>query len=179
MHKPGAAVTQRRGSEGIDERHKMANIKQIDKSKPLEFRGDRIRISNDPELIRLTQKTDKSQMLRVSEPVTDTVELSAIDAKPLLEYLARSAWSSEFNTNLQSLSETQSGAPLLTGWMGVAQFREFTQYAGYGANVEARSAIRRLHDATHDWIATGVELVYFEGCVSASNSVDAAQHQAS
>lgn len=123
----------------------MTTINNIDPTKPLEFAGYR----NDGVC---------------ANPVDGLppIELDVTETGHLLAYLLDCCWRADFDWNLQCISETEVGEPLLTGWMSIAEFNSFTEYAT-GGTPEQQAVITKLHNLTIDWEAKGVEDVYFDG----------------
>lgn len=141
----------------------MSRIEQINTEKPLSFSGYRNTIDNNAEMTQLAIKLDCSQLLNTAEPEPKAeINLSVEDSSLLLNYLKNCAWREGFDENLQGMSETEDGEPLLTGWMSIDEFNNFIKNAGLD-NPDVKIVIGKLHEASIDWKSMGIDDVYFDG----------------
>lgn len=144
----------------------MSKIEQINKEKPLSFSGYRNKGNKSKKMIQFATDLNCPQLRFISVPVKNAViKLSAEDSAKLLGYLKGCCWREDFDKNLQGLANDDDGEHLLTGWMSIDEFNSFTENAGHN-DPESETVIRKLHEASIEWKAMGIDDVYFDGYVS-------------
>lgn len=140
----------------------MSRLEQIDQSKPLTFYGSKTIKSDDPVLVKLASSTGIDNLMCISSPATEAITLSPEDGARLLNYLTSCCWREDFDKDLQCISETELGEPLLTGWMSLEQFNQFVT-----ATSEARFPIcdisLKLSKLLSGWTALDIDEVTFTG----------------
>ncbi|WP_395794708.1 hypothetical protein [Aquimonas sp.] len=95
----------------------MAKIVECDPARPLQLGPEVARVSDEPELIELAHRLGDERYRVLVTPVGDPVQMAAEAGAALLEFICSSSWRQPFESNLQCLSETEMGEPLLTTWM--------------------------------------------------------------
>lgn len=138
----------------------MAILTDIDISHPLSFRGIRNERTDDPEMIRFAKAMNTPQLQMVAQPATAVTALTADDGATLLAYLPLTPFFGAFQQNLQCLSETAAGEPLLTGWMPLERFGEFLAHRQAETPLAPLAALASLLDS---WAGLHVHEVVFDG----------------
>jgi hypothetical protein len=80
-----------------------------------------------------------------------------------LDWLAESGWVAKVERDLQCLSETNKGEPLLTSWMKLDEF------AALAADAAVASMMPSMEEAIARWRELGVTDVFFDGYKAVGN----------
>lgn len=135
----------------------MATLNQIDRTKALSFYGYKTVKLTDPEMVALAARMSLPQMLCSDQPVDEGIKVGPDDAVPLLDRMAEHEWRSQFEPDLQCISEDAEGRPFLTTWVSVDVFRCFAESV---ADLRIRSILRT---ALRKWEDLGARRIYVDG----------------
>lgn len=135
----------------------MALIQSIDRSKPMYLDGNIEVPHHEPVIEELALQMNQPQLRYCDVSSGDRVTLPPSEANSFLSFLAMTDWGSIVEQDLQCMSQTSEGDPLLTSWLELDQFVELAE-AAYAAG-----ALPPLSDVFERWSASGVVRVYIEG----------------
>lgn len=92
------------------------------------------------------------------------ITLSGADARAFIDWAASATWRPAFERDLQSVSETLEGSPLLSTWLPLVTIRE--SFCSGGRNLQApttKALMAALRAAMREWRALGVDTVEISG----------------
>jgi hypothetical protein len=140
----------------------VLNVARIDTTRPMMVHASVTRnLATMPShpmhdiSVRMAQQTQNPAFLRMADPVEGS-DFSG-PAAPFLEWLLNeSNCAAEFFEDLQCISETDKGEPLLTTWLSASRFSAMLE-DGLGVAV-----IDELSARTKEWHALEMDEVYFD-----------------
>lgn len=141
----------------------MATLKDIDPRKPITITGNKMIVSDDAVLVGLADRTGNQSYRNILTPVTEVLTIDAAMSQDFLARIQTELYCSDFEKNLQCVSETPLKEPLLYGWIGIDRFCEFA--ASKIVSASPWPPIRHFAEIAAAWKKLGVELVDFQGYV--------------
>lgn len=140
----------------------MATLEQIDPSKPIQLYGSRTAPSDDWFLVELAKQTGDTSLRNVCMCATDAIVLSTEEGRALLEYVASSDWKNTFEKELQCISQTNAGEPLVSGWLTWSNFMGFIESCT-AQNSPIRHIAIKLNTQIETWHEKKLNEVTFDG----------------
>jgi hypothetical protein len=137
----------------------MAQLSMIDTAMPITLTPHSSGAVSDAGLRALAGSARLPQLL-VIDDLTEGAEpltVPADESKQFLSMVEATFWGRIIERNLQSISQDSAGRPLLTSWLRAHQFKHLVNDARYTRVGD------RLERAQREWLALGMESVYFDG----------------
>jgi|SRR6185437_1941526 len=135
----------------------MASFLDIDLTKPLTITPHVMKKLDDPDMLALLEPINDPNLLKCDTPAGEAITLDPSAASTFMDWLLQSRWRPVLEADLQCMTETQAGEPLLTTWMHLDSLKVLVDDARH---IEALEPVR---DALASWAGKGVGNVYIEG----------------
>lgn len=135
----------------------MARVEMINPEKPFTLAGHKTTISTDPVFCKLAKSMGNDRLQMVSEPISEITSLTPDETRVFLQTVIASPHRKLFDENLQGMSQTHDGFPLLSGWMRVSEF------GGFLATLDDTPLTIKLKSLVASWETLGAEEVFFDG----------------
>jgi hypothetical protein len=136
----------------------MSTLKDIDHTRTVSIYPTFEARVDEPVIIELAEQLKNPNLLRCDEPLEGRqITLMDADARRFLEWLAATRWGAILETDLQCVTETAKGEPLLTTWLELTVFTEMASEAN------AANVLPVLKETLNDWRECHVKNVYIDG----------------
>lgn len=137
---------------------KMANLKQIDLTQPLEIYPSQTKEVNDAELIALSEKLNLAQMKVGSLPMQDlTIVVPETKTRAVAHWIVETGRLELFDRNLQGFAQRNDGTPLLTTWFSIEEAHRFF------APDSMCPELADMPNVLQSWVLAGADEVYIDG----------------
>lgn len=137
----------------------MATLKDIDHDRDISITPAIRTKIDDPLIVNLARERKDPNLLKCDSPVVEhSIVLKGSHARRFLEWLATTPWGTVLEKDLQSMTETAKGEPLLSTWLDLARFEQLANDA-HAAGALPQS----LQSNFADWRSLGIGNVYLDG----------------
>lgn len=135
----------------------MMTFAMVDPTKPVTLYATASKMTREHVLRELAFHLVMPELLHVDEQIEEAEPLVIAEPRELLEWLRGSSWGRRLEADLQCMSVSPDGTPLLSSWLSVREFGRLV--------VESRGASfsLALNQAFASWGALGMDKVYVDG----------------
>lgn len=135
----------------------MASFLDIDLTKPLAITPCVMKKLTEPDMLRVLEPMGEPNLLKIDTPIGDIITLDPSAASAFMDWLLQSRWRPVLEADLQCMTETAQGEPLLTTWLQLDSLKVLVDDAKHIA------ALEPVRTALATWAEQGVGNVYIEG----------------